>query len=170
MIDPSAILSAEDEVAAALAEGADRFAVYRAVEAALGGLVGHRLFTLLVVLPGGEEVERFFSSDEKAYPLTGRKRIGSTPWGERVLKGRECYLGRDAAGIRWAFADHELIASLGLASVVNVPIVQHGTTLGTMNLLDAEGHYDEGSVPVALRFAPYLVPAFLAEREAARTA
>jgi hypothetical protein len=170
MIEPSSIVSAEDEVVSALAEGADRFAVYRAVQAALGGLVGHRLFTLLVLLPGGEEVQRFWSSDEKAYPLTGRKRVGPTPWGERVLRNRQCYLGRDAAGIRWAFADHELIASLGLASVVNVPIVHHGTALGTMNLLDVEGHYDDGSVAVSRRFAAYLIPAFLAEREAAEKA
>jgi hypothetical protein len=42
--------------------------------------------------------------------------------------------------------------------------------LGTMNLLDVEGHYDDGSVAVSRRFAAYLIPAFLAEREAAEKA
>jgi len=50
-----------------------------------------------------------------------------------------------------------------------VPIVHHGTALGTMNLLDVEGRYDDQSVSASRRFAAYLIPAFLAEREAAKT-
>src|SRR5690606_15725060 len=93
-IDPAAILSELDSVGATIAEGSQAADVYLGVEAALGRLVGHRLFTLLAVLPGGEEVQRFWSSDPAAYPLTGRKQVGPTPWGERVLKGRQTYLGR----------------------------------------------------------------------------
>ena len=168
--DPAAILSELDGVGAAIAGGSGAADVYRGVETALARLIGHRLFTLLAVLPGGEEVQRFWSSDPAAYPLTGRKRVGPTPWGERVLAGRQSYLGRNAGDIRWAFADHELIASLGLGSVINVPVIQYGTVLGTMNLLHAEGHYDEGSLAVASRFAPLLVAPFHAEFQASRPA
>ncbi|MBJ3778363.1 GAF domain-containing protein [Acuticoccus mangrovi] len=154
------ILAALDTVATSLAEGADRYAVYRAVQDATNRLIGHRLFTLLVVLPGGEEVQRFYSSNEAAYPVSGVKRVGPTPWGEVVLKGKKSYLGPDLAAIRWAFADHELIASLGLGAVINIPILHHGTLLGTMNILNAEGHFRDLDVKVAARFAPYLVPGF----------
>lgn len=169
MRDASSILSALDGVGAALTEGDGREHVYRAVDSALQTLIGHKLFTLLLLLPGGQEVQRFWSSNEQAYPLTGRKVIGSTPWGELVLAGRQSYLGRDAAAIRWAFADHELIASLGLASVINIPVVLHRNVLGTLNVLDAEGSYDDDAVATACRFAPYLISAFRDEREAAAT-
>jgi GAF domain-containing protein len=161
-------LAALDAVAEVLAAAPDRAALYAAVSDALQGLVGHRLFTLLAVLPDGEEVQRFFSSNEAAYPLTGRKRVGPTPWGEVVLKGRQPWLGRDAAAIRWAFADHELIASLGLASAINIPVIRAGTLLGTMNLLHGEHHFAEDAVPVVGRFAPYLVSAFAEEIDAIR--
>jgi GAF domain-containing protein len=156
-------LAALDAVAATLAQEPDRAALYRAVGEALQGLVGHRLFTLLAVLPDGEEVQRFWSSDEKAYPLTGRKRVGPTPWGEVVLKGKRPWLGNDAEAIRWAFSDHELIASLGLGSCINIPIVHQGRLLGTMNMLHTENHYADDDVRVANRLAPYLVTAFADE-------
>lgn len=161
-------LAAHDEVARVLADAPDRKTLYTAIADALQGLVGHKLFTLLAVLPDGEEVQRFYSSNETAYPLTGRKRVGPTHWGEVVLKGRQPWLGRDSAAIRWAFADHELIASLGLGSVINIPVIRAGTLLGTMNLLHGEHHFAEDAMPVVGRFAPYLVSAFAEEIDAIR--
>ena len=156
-------LAALDDVAAVLATAPDREALYRAVAGALQDLVGHRLFTLLAVMPDGEEVQRFWSSDETSYPLTGRKRVGPTPWGEVVLKRRSPWLGNDAEAIRWAFADHELIASLGLGACINIPIVHRDRLLGTMNMLHAEHHFTQADVAVAGRMAPYLVSAFADE-------
>ena len=65
-----------------------------------------------------------------------------------VLERQQCYLARDAEGIRWAFPDHALIASLGLASAINVPLVAMGQVLGTINLLDAAGRYTDEDVAV----------------------
>lgn len=155
-------------VSQAAGTGPDRHALYQAIQEALGDLIGHKLFTLLVVLPGGEEVQRFWSSDETSYPLTGRKQIGSTPWGELVLRNHEHFVGRDAAAIRWAFADHELIASLGLASVINIPILAQGRIFGTMNLLHAENWYEDTMADVAKLFAPPLALAFMEEAALAR--
>jgi hypothetical protein len=65
--------------------------------------------------------------------------------------------------IRWAFFDHELIASLGLGSAINVPIIGQKTLLGTIAILDAEHHYDAEKLAIAMRIAPYLVDAFRSE-------
>ena len=73
-------------LAKAAAEQRDPAAVFRAAEAASAALIGHRLFTALFVVADGTEVERIYSSDPAAYPLTGRKQMGPTPWGEHVLK------------------------------------------------------------------------------------
>lgn len=164
MTSPSAQaqLDTLDAVAARLAEG-DRPALYKAVEDALQGLVGHKLFTLLVVLPGGKEVQRIYSTNHDAYPLTGKKTMGDTPWGDLVIRRRKPFLGRDKADIEWAFFDHKLIASLGLGSAINVPVVRHGELLGTLALLHAEGHFDGDKLAIASRFAPYLVDAFRSE-------
>ena len=46
---------------------------------------------------------------------------------------------RDA--IAEVFPDHELIASLGCQSVINVPVVIYGAVYGTINCLDVAGYY-----------------------------
>lgn len=150
----------------ALAQAGHPADVYRAVEKVLAERPGFGLFTLLIRTPDGEQVRRVYSSNPQAYPLDGCKRMGPTPWGDLVLERHQCFLGRDAQAIRWAFPDHELIASLGLASVINVPLVAMGQVLGTINLLDAEGRYDEGDVALARGVAHFLVAPFLRELEA----
>jgi len=59
------------------------------------------------------------------------------------------------------FFDHELILSLGCASVLNVPVVWDGRTLGTINLLHEAGWYDETDVPVGQLFAVLAIPALV---------
>jgi hypothetical protein len=50
-------------------------------------LVGHKLFTLLVVVEGDAEVERIYSSNAVAYPLTGRKPMRSNALGRACDQG-----------------------------------------------------------------------------------
>lgn len=157
-----------DRLSALLAAPGQPDTLYRALDETCRTLVGHALFTLLYV--DGQEVARVYSSRPAEYPVSGRKPMGSTPWGAHVLDGRQPFLGRDAAAIRWAFFDHELIESMGLGSVINVPVVYDGFTIGTMNLLAAEHHYTDDHVGPLVRLAPVLVPAFLQARSAARPA
>jgi len=134
--------------------------IYAAIEASLQRLVGHRLFTLLVV--DGEEVARIHSSNPKAYPVSGRKPMNRTPWGDVVLRDRRTWVAKSPDDIKWAFFDHALIFSLGLGACINVPVAWNGRTIGTMNILDAAGRYAETQGAIARRFAPFLVAPFLA--------
>lgn len=160
--DPLATLTAR------LAAPGQPETLFRAMDEITRDLVGHRLFTLLYV--DGQEVARIYSNRPAEYPVSGRKPMGPTPWGAHVLQGRQPYLGRDVAGIRWAFFDAPLIESMGLGSVINIPVLYDGQAIGTMNLLDREHHYREEHVAPLVRLAPALVPAFLSARFAARAA
>ena len=142
--------------------------LFKAFEEATQRLVGHQLFTLLYV--DGQEVARIYSNRPAEYPVSGRKTMGPTPWGKHVIEGGRSYLGKDKAGIRWAFFDHELIESMGLGSVINIPAIYDGKVVGTINLLAPEHHYREEHVAPVERLAPMLVPAFLAARAAAGAA
>src|SRR3954470_6656249 len=106
---------------------------FEAVDRLANSLVGHQLFTLLAV--EGDEVARVYSNRPGEYPVSGRKPMGKTPWGDLVIRQAKSYLGRDREGIRWAFFDHVLIESMGLGSVINLPVVYDGRCLGTINLL-----------------------------------
>jgi GAF domain-containing protein len=138
---------------------------FESIDGFTKSLVGHRLFTLLYV--DGDEVARVYSNRPAEYPVSGRKPMGQTPWGDLVLKSRKPFLARDRDGIRWAFFDNALIESMGLGSAICIPVAYDGHCLGTMNLLDAEHHYREEHVPLVAAFAPLLIPAFLEARRKA---
>ncbi len=149
-------------VAAALARPGQPAFAFAALEAALGATLGHKLFTLLRYHADSGDSERLYTSHPTAYPVGGRKPLNPTPWSQRVLREGEPYLGRTAEEIRAVFFDHELIASLGCASVLNLPVVWDGAVLGTINLLHEANWYDERDLALGRVFAALAVPAYLA--------
>lgn len=124
--------------------------------------VGHRLFTLLKWAPRTNDVERLYSSRPSEYPLLGRKAMGPTEWGAKVLKDGENWIGRDAAAIRWAFPDHELIISLGCEACINAPVRWNGEVVGVVSVLGPANAYDEADLAGLDQLAALLAPGFLA--------
>ncbi len=131
--------------------------VFRAAEDAVRRAIGFRLLTVLYVVPGGAEVQRIHSSNPVAYPVSGRKPMRTTEWGENLMVKRRPWLGRTVEDIRWAFFDHALIESLGCGSCINAPIAAFGRVYGTLNVLDAPLAYDQSQVPAVEAIASYLV-------------
>ncbi len=114
-----------------------------AAELAASKTIGHSLFTVMAFDRDRIEVERFYTSDPENYPAGGRKKKRDTDWGQFVLLDGQTYIGANDEDIRRNFDDHEIIAGLGLCSVINIPIKRMDVTIGTMNLLDTTAHYDE---------------------------
>lgn len=130
------------------------------VEDKVRSAIGFRLFTVLAWLPRRGVLRRVHSSHPEQYPVGGEKRaeVAGT-WLARCVVEQSPYFGPDPAAVREIFADHRLIESLGCGSIINVPVVSGGTTLGVLNILDAQGHYDESSIAGALELAPLAVSA-----------
>ena len=135
--------------------------LFRAVDAALEATVGHRLFTLLYVAPGGRRVKRLYSNKPREYPVGGYKEITHSPWQKHVIEEQRPWIGYNAQDIEWAFFDHALIKSLGCESAINVSVVYAGRLLGTMSLLDAANHYREEDVARIEPYAALLIGPFL---------
>ncbi|MEU6714351.1 GAF domain-containing protein [Nonomuraea sp. NPDC046802] len=124
--------------------------------------VGARLFTVLAWIPERRALRRVHSSHPAEYPVGGEKTVEvAQDWLAQCVEARQPYFGRDSAAVREIFADHELIESLGCGSIINVPVVREDEVLGVLNILDAEGSYDEDSVAKARSLAPLAVPALL---------
>jgi hypothetical protein len=125
--------------------------------------LGVRLFTVLAWIPERQALRRVHSSDAERYPVGGEKTVEvARGWLARCIEAGEPYFGPDRAAVREVFADHELIESLGCGAIVNVPVMDGEEVLGVLNILDAEGSYDEKSVAVAASLAPLAVPALRA--------
>jgi hypothetical protein len=137
--------------------------LYPALDAAMAEAVGHRLFTLMAIDHEAGEAARLYTNRPDDYPVGGRKPLGRmTGWGEVVLGQHRPWIGHTAEDIQWAFFDHELIASLGCASCLNLPVIDGGRVIGTVNLLHEAGFYDEASIAAAAPFAPLPVAPYRA--------
>jgi hypothetical protein len=137
--------------------------VFQLVEEVARERIGFRLLTMLMLSPDGDEVQRLYTTDPVHYPVSGRERLGTTSWGRHMFVDRAPYIGSDAKFVQWAFPqDYDLIESLGLGSTVNVPIVNAGAPLGSLNLLDEEHRYSDEHMRAAISLAPYLAAPFLA--------
>ena len=149
-------------VAAAQGRADQPDALFAALDEALKSAIGHKLFTILTYDDASGEAARVYSSLPGPYPAGGRKRLAPGPWTEAVLDRGEAYIGRTQDDLRSVFPDHELIASLGCASVLNMPVRWCERTLGSLNLLHEAGWYDEDDVAACLPFAQLTLPALLA--------
>jgi hypothetical protein len=132
--------------------------ILAAVETLTAAVIGHRLFTVMRHDAARGEVERLHSSDPSAYPVGGRKAKKDTPWSDHVLRDMQVFRANTPDGIRAAFDDHATIASLGLGSVLNIPLVHAGRCLGTMNLLHQPGWYTEQDEVMGLLLGAFLLP------------
>ena len=135
--------------------------LFRALDAALAAVIGHKLFTILVIHPGAKESQRYYTNQPQAYPIGGRKPITESWWFKKVVFGGEPWIGRNYADVQAAFFDHELIRSLGCESVLNVPVRWNGHTLGTINLLHQANWYTEADIAAAQVFAALAAPGLM---------
>lgn len=130
-----------------------------ALEEEIRSATGVRLFTVLAWLPGRRVLHRVHSSHPEAYPVGGEKSVEvAAGWLEQCIERQLPYLGADQAAVRSVFADHVTIDALGCGAVVNVPVTDSGHTLGILNVLDAEGRYDDASVQRVAALAEHAVP------------
>jgi hypothetical protein len=150
-----------DSILAAHADPDQPGATFRAIDAALGEVPGHILFTVLVHHAALRQSERFYSNLPEAYPIGGRKPVTDTAWMRRVIHGGEPYIGRTREDVAANFPDHALIHSLGCDSILNMPVRWRGQTLGTLNLSHRAGHYLESHLPRVRLIAQLAVPALL---------
>lgn len=129
-----------------------------AVHAALDGIIGSKLFTVLKTLPDGSS-ERLYTSDPVAYPLSGRKPRNVTAWYETVILARRHFWGPTKEHVRSFFFDHETIFALGCGSIINVLVIHDERVLGAVNMLHEEHWYRPEHLALAEPIAQYLVPA-----------
>ncbi len=96
-------------------------------------------------------VRRVFSSNEAAYPVGRSKPKRDTPWGKHVLTEKKVFVGEGEAAIRAMFDDAEVIFGLGQRAIVNVPLLQDGTCIGTLNVLVPRDCWRPGEVEIVKR-------------------
>src|SRR5262245_15972108 len=135
---------------------------YGAIDELAQRALGHKLLTVLLLRHETVEVERLYSSNTEAYPVGGRKQKKGTPWGEKVLDRGEFHIANGPDEIKQAFSDHELIASLGISGMSNIPVRFMGGCIGTLNVSHDAGRFTEADFPTARILGGLVRPLVLA--------
>lgn len=130
-----------DRFTRALAVATDPRAPFAALHELVQDTVGVRLFTVTTVEQDGRLARRSYSSDPQGYPVSGTKTVTPNRWTQIVLDRGETFVANRLDEMAEVFPDHALIGSLGLGSVVNMPVVLCGQIGATLNLLHVEGYY-----------------------------
>lgn len=140
-------------------------APWAALETLARETVGVKLFTITVVDEAAGVARRLYTNMPDAYPASGTKPLRHDEWHQHVIVGRQPYVMNTLDEISRRFPDWELIGSLGCGSCLNMPIAAGGRLLGTVNMLDAEHHFDAERLKLAegLR-VPAMAAFLLAER------
>lgn len=126
---------------AALEAATTEEAAFDALCALTKATVGAKLFTVMTSDTEAMISRRAYTDDAVNYPTSGEKTIEMNRWFEQVLTRQEAFVSNTLADIDTVFPDAELIGKLGCGSVVNLPIIQSGRVIATMNILHEEGYY-----------------------------
>ncbi|KAA9008833.1 GAF domain-containing protein [Histidinibacterium aquaticum] len=124
---------------------------WRALQDLAQETVGAKLFTIMTVDMEAMLARRAYSSDPENYPAAGTKEITRNRWFDQVHGRGETFVANTLDDIDAVFPDAELIGRLGCGSVINLPITEGRTLVGTMNILHEAGYYTPARVTLTER-------------------
>ena len=124
-----------------LAKASSTDEAYAALSALVDATVGAKLFTIMTVDMQAMLARRAYSSDPENYPTSGTKEITMNHWFDHVHGKGQTFVANTLAEIDTVFPDAELIGRLGCGSVINLPVIEDGHLVATMNILHEEQHY-----------------------------
>jgi GAF domain-containing protein len=139
---------------------------WQELDRGLQDVFGHKLFTVLAYDASSGLLGRVYSTQQQINPVGGRKRVTRSAWTKQVLEDGRIFRGATREDIKSVFSDYKVLWSIGCESVLNIPIRKQGIVMGSLNLLDGAGHYDEARIELAYIFAQLAVIPLEASREA----
>ena len=125
--------------------------------------LGTRLFTVTTVDEEAGLARRVFTSHPVEYPLSGTKPLTKDGWYDATIAGQQTFVANTPPEFAKYFFDHALIVSLGLGSCINVPVVDGGRVLGTVNILAEAGHFTPERLAAYEALVAEVSPALAAE-------
>jgi hypothetical protein len=148
-------------LSAALAAVDMRMALLRVVDGIAAARMQVVVFSAAICFHDATELERIYSSRADVYPIAVRKSKRETSWAQQVMRERRVFVGEGPLEMAAAFDDQERMASLGIRSIINVPVVVGDRCLGVLNFGRAVERVAPADVQIGRLLGLVSVAAFL---------
>lgn len=135
-----------------IAGAASAEAIFQHLEDAAQEHIGVKLFTVMDYVESRNMGRRCYTNSPESYPASGWIALRDNNWFDCVIRNQKTYVANDIDHIIQDFADADLIASLGCGAIVNLPLVQEGHVIATVNLLNSAGYFNNQKLEDAHRF------------------
>ena len=119
---------------------------FRALHDHVAAAAGARLFTVTRIDRQAGLARRIFTSHPVEYPVSGTKPVQDDGWTDLVITRQTPFVANTTAEFAVFFPDHALINRLGCQSALNLPVVDGGQTIATVNVLDDAGRFTLAAV------------------------
>ncbi|KGJ09041.1 hypothetical protein IC63_03255 [Paracoccus sphaerophysae] len=120
-----------------------------ALDALVQRRVGARLFTVMAFDATTGISRRIWTNAPEVYPVDGEKPLPQNDWTRQVIVQRRAWVANTPAEVAEMLFDHATIAALGCGAALNLPVVVADQVIGTLNLLDAAGHFTPARLAAA---------------------
>jgi hypothetical protein len=138
---PSSMLVATcSNVLDALAHAPDPSSALRQIETLCRVVTGPGIFSIQMNVTTAEDpanevlLQRFYSSNEADWPVSGRKRKTHTRWTDTLFVRGEVCITEGAEALDRTFDDYAQMRPLGLNAAINVPLMKARNCYATFNV------------------------------------
>lgn len=115
--------------------------LYARLEQEVQQEVGAKLVTLMWLDFATGRARRIYTNRPDLYPTDDSKPISQNPWHEHVIVNQNTFVANSLDEMDEQFADKEFFSAHGCSSVLNMPIIIDGRTVGSLNLLHEDNHF-----------------------------
>jgi len=120
------------QLAEALARPRLASSVFGAIESIAARRMPLTVFSVSRCLLASTELERVYTSLPDVYAVGARKSKRETSWAQHVLRDRKVFVGEGPLEMAAAFDDQERMGSIGVRSIINVPMVVADRCVGVL--------------------------------------
>ena len=124
----------------AIIEGSD--ALFKRLAARLKQGPGYDLLTVLAPNPDGKRLDRLYSTNHDQYPLGAADEVQDDVWFRQLFGKKQPIVANTMDEIGEWLPDYALFIDQNYFSLLNLPVLFAGKTIGLINMMGAAHHFD----------------------------
>jgi hypothetical protein len=103
---------------------------------------GYDLFTILAPHENGKRLDRLYSTNHTQYPLGAADVVKDDLWFRRLFVDKLPIVANTLPEIGEWLPDYQIFVEQNYSSLLNLPVVFAGQTIGLINMMAGDNHFD----------------------------